>query len=352
MAPLQRQYLFVFFLFIGIIGKASCLSATEEKHNNNELDLKYVNNAIHFFTHKYNKNIPAFLEEYLSMPRVIEKLNNIETDEDIELNQVNQVSNRDKDKSKLYHLMNTFRKIFFQVVGDRRLLPEFVYDERRVVNDKEYLITNICDLLDLTDNNGDLIKTFKHTVGYFTRTGDLSSFAVLENRLRKLASREDFNNNILPKVNNYVLGFDKGIGKSLDDFFNVFENNFSLSEENFGLVNEYIFSFEDWSNVIKPTLKISQIELLTGTYNLLKNTLLQKPESNPSHNSVKTREFLNKELKQSFISSLDEVVDYYKDESIEVQKHSVINYCKRISQLVREDHFDIHSFVSELRGVQ
>ena len=36
MAPLQRQYLFVFFLFIGIIGKASCLSATEEKHNNNE----------------------------------------------------------------------------------------------------------------------------------------------------------------------------------------------------------------------------------------------------------------------------------------------------------------------------
>lgn len=36
MAPLQRQYLFIFFLFIGIIGKASCLSATEEKHNNNE----------------------------------------------------------------------------------------------------------------------------------------------------------------------------------------------------------------------------------------------------------------------------------------------------------------------------
>ena len=39
MAPLQRQYLFIFFLFVGIvgiIGKASCLSATEEKHNNHE----------------------------------------------------------------------------------------------------------------------------------------------------------------------------------------------------------------------------------------------------------------------------------------------------------------------------
>ena len=36
MAPLQRQYLIIFFLFIGIIGKTNCLNATEEKLNNNE----------------------------------------------------------------------------------------------------------------------------------------------------------------------------------------------------------------------------------------------------------------------------------------------------------------------------
>ncbi|MBT3297960.1 hypothetical protein HN385_03485 [archaeon] len=335
----------------------AALNFIDEGIVNGSININYLEDSINFNYHKYHgffdsKVRDNKLENYLSRPNVIKVLKLYELDNSSKSEVI------DQKYTHLFHLLRTFESIF-SIPERNSLISDSTNGELDI---KEYFVSCVCDLVetfDLFSNSSfRMIKNFNKIIYDYNQDGNLfhlSEFQVLKDQLLSLSKRSNYHSEILPKTNEFIINNNKDNRFNIKSFFEILKRSKSVNDFNLDEFFDFMGIYLGWNSDLIYDFNLNQRRVMVETYSLLENSMLQEeePTRTISHaNQVKRkREILKGKLKGSFQKSLDEVIALCGDQSINVKKHEVINYCNEISRLVKENKFDVLSFVSQ-EGVQ